>query len=767
MRLELVEVRDYRSIFVDDGGQPFRLELAEGANTLVGQNNCGKSNVLRSISLALDPHHALIPAADAPGPRRFSLPIVTLGFVGDPTDPTDRSVLDAAEAFERSLVGRSGQTRAANNRLVLRVAFVPHEDGVRREEQIVPAGGAGGTIGPETRQLQQEAIAELRSAVRFVLISSGESIESVLEGNFREILHSVVRERLQSEFNTAEDSRRSYVTGLEESLLRPLRERLADDVGDLFPEISGVGLAPDVSSIEETLANVAISIEDIVSTPLAGKGTGVRGGVLVAMLSYLARNATNGMVFALEEPEAFLHPGAQELLRENLEELAAVSGVSLLVTTHSPFVVTRSAQGKVFCLAKDKDGRTRLAESAPGDTDHAPLIGGLLRETTMESLLAASSAFPAGSEAVLLVEGDGDRFCLQHAARLVNRPDLMDKIVIKPAGGASHLVVQAVITRAATELPVVVVVDNDKPGVDARNRLIGSTFGFHKKSVITYAHLYDDKWQHEPVEAEDVFDPELIEDFVLAHGQSVIVGSKRRPDDAFHYDFDQAAKESLGEWLREKARPEHVEKWIELILLVRERAGLSVPAESASEIVAAADEGNDASVAEDAPRTAEDALILTGQHDLARYQSSGAVILDPEQQVPDSVTHLAFYSRAIQDVVPAILDDHPNRLFAQGTCAQLRSTGKATDACVADLIEQAIRTDSSMVGTIQRVLVLSEPGAPETISLAQPIKNTKQTRGKPVAWTVGPRIVPVSALAANPQTTTDLDALLDDQGEQR
>ena len=121
-----------------------------------------------------------------------------------------------------------------------------------------------------------------------------------------------------------------------------------------------------MSSIERTLSNVAVSLDDIVSTPLAGKGTGVRGGVLVAMLSYLALNATRGMVFALEEPEAFLHPGAQENLRDHLEELAAAAGVSLLITTHSPFIVTSSANGRVFCLAKDKEGRTRVSESARG-----------------------------------------------------------------------------------------------------------------------------------------------------------------------------------------------------------------------------------------------------------------------------------------------------------------------------------------------------------------------------------------------------------------
>lgn len=765
MRLEFVEIRDYRSIFVDDGGQPFRLDLADGANTLVGLNNCGKSNVLRAISLAMDPQHEFVADDDLPGPRQFSYPIVSLGFRGTSTDGTDAQVVDAAARWEESLVGRRGATRTSTGEVVLRVSFVPTADGVRREEQLVGTSDGGGFQATGTADLQATAIAELRAAVRFVLISSGESIESVLEGNFREILHSVVRERLQAEFRTAEASRVQYVSGLEESLLRPLRDRLSADVGGLFPEISGVGLSPDVSSIERTLSNVAVSIDDIVSTPLSGKGTGVRGGVLVAMLSYLALNATRGMVFALEEPEAFLHPAAQEILRDQLEQLAAVRGVSLLVTTHSPFIVTQSGRGRVFCLAKDREGRTRISESAGGDADHAPLVGGLLRETTVESLLAASSALPPGTEAILLVEGDGDRFCLEHAASVVGRPDLLDGVVIKPTGGTVRMVAQAVITRAATELPIVILVDNDEPGIEARNRLVGSHFEFAKNRVINYIQLFGNNWQGVPIEAEDVFDPQLIEDFVTAHGQSVIAGSKKRPDGAFHYDFDQVAKESIGAWLLEKTKPEHVEKWIELLILVRNRAGLDVPEESAAEIVdAASAEGGDDGTSPGEEKVG-DALIVTGQHDLARYQSSSAIVLDSDQQLPDNVTHIAFYNRSIQPVVPAILDDHPNRLFSASTCEQLRATGRSTNAVVADVISTAIRTDSTMVGSSHRVLVLSDPDAPETITLPEPIKNTKQNRGRPVAWTVGTRIVPVRALATAPATTDELDALIEAGGE--
>ncbi len=542
MRLTFVEIRDYRSIFVDDAGRSLRLDLAEGANTLVGRNNCGKSNVLRAISLAMDPHHEFRADDDTPGPRPFSHPIITLGFTGDPSNPDHAKVLAAAAAFEQSLGVSPSAARAASGEVVMQVSFIPTPDGVRRDETVLTDAQARPAHQDEQQAFLDEALVALRDAVRFVLISSGESIESVLEGNFREILHSVVRERLRQEFDTAERSRQTYIDGLKDSLLRPLRDRLAADVGVMFPEIDGILLTPDVSSIERTLSNVDVSLDDLVTTPLAGKGTGVRGGLLVAMLSYLALNATRGMVFAVEEPEAFLHPASQEDLRDHLEQLAGAAGVTLLVTSHSPFIVTRSPTGRVFCLAKDRDGRTRLSQSAAGNSDHAPLIGGLLRAITLESLLTSVMEVPAGTQAVVLVEGDGDQFCFELAARVTGQEQLLDGLCIRPTGGTIDMIAQAVIAKAAIDLPILVVTDNDDPGRKAKATLVGNTFGFTKKQLLTYSAAFEGaQWESFPVEAEDLFTPELIEGFVAEHGDAVVDGTKRRPDGAFHYDLGPAA----------------------------------------------------------------------------------------------------------------------------------------------------------------------------------------------------------------------------------
>lgn len=750
MRLAGIEVRDFRSIFVDEGGKPLRLDLGPGMNTLVGFNNCGKSNVLRAVSLALDPNHPFDPDVDAPGPRSFSLPIITLRFIADGDRDEERAALEAAEAYERSL--GVGDCLADRGEIVLQVAFQPAPDGVHRRERLLSTQEIR-PASPEQHDLLDHALACLRRAVRFVLISSGESLESVLEGNFREILHSVVRERLGTEFSEAEASRKQYLGGLQESLLAPLRERLGHDVSRLFPEIGATRLSPEVPSIEATLSNVAIELEDVIATPLSGKGTGVRGGVLVAMLSYLAANANRAMVFAVEEPEAFLHPASQEDLRDDLEALAGSPDVSLLVTTHSPFIVTGSPTGRVFCVAKDGDGRTRVAQSASGDAPHAPLIGDLFREASLDDLLAQTTALPPGTEGILLVEGDGDVASLHLAARVTGREDLLAGIHIKPAGGTNRIAVEAVIARAASELPVFILLDNDDHGRESLKLLTNQQFKFQKtKEVTTYAEAFPKDERNFPYEAEDVFAAELMAAFVDEHGDSVIDGTKKRPDGAYHYDLNQAAKAELTAYLEAATRPEHIERWVELILLIRQRLGLAVIDQTAAEIVADAP-----AVASTATTPSGRVLVQTDPLHQAQYTNLQALVLDVDDEIPPEVTHIGFYSNgAIQVLVPRIEADYPGLLFSRSTVRQLRETGSADDAAVAAVVQQSLDRDDDLANATHRLLLLSAPDAEQTIVLNEPVRNTTTHNGKPLAWAVAPRPVPLAALGRSPATTDEL-----------
>src|SRR5262249_31313584 len=133
--------------------------------------------------------------------------------------------------------------------------------GANRHQHLVARGG-GNRIG-DTR-LRDRALRQFRSSLRFVLVESGQDLQSVLAGNFRDILRNVIREQLGQQSESAVRRRSGYVESLQGSLLPPLRDRIRHVVAGLFPEVTDVSLVPRVSSIDETLSNVTVNVTDAI-----------------------------------------------------------------------------------------------------------------------------------------------------------------------------------------------------------------------------------------------------------------------------------------------------------------------------------------------------------------------------------------------------------------------------------------------------------------------------------------------------------------------
>jgi putative ATP-dependent endonuclease of the OLD family len=570
VKLTRIEVTNYRSLFRDGADRNFTLDLGEGMNAFIGPNNCGKSNVLRAVAFALDPAFPVDIAHDIPAGMQWAYPRVTVDLRPNKAGP-ESTLLRYADEYERSVAGVGERTYASEGLIRLTAVYQSLERGGLRYEYLY-ARGAGNRQG--NAEKLNKALAQLRKTLRFILIESGQSLESVLAGKFREILHTVIQEHLREQFVQADSRRGEYVEGLQADLLDPLRERIDEVVRSLFPEVTAVSLVPQVSSIDETLANVAINLTDAVESSLATKGTGVRGAVLVAMLRYLADNGRRSMVFAVEEPEAFLHPGAQEELRDDLDDLGHRRDVTLLVTTHSPFVVSRDSSAKIVALAKDGAGRTTVTGTARGDEPHASLLGGLFRDTALVDLLDRASQVPTSSQGVLIVEGLGDKRYLELVAEKAKRPDLLAGLHVAPAGGATKTVFEGVITKQLTQKPVAVLLDSDEMGRAARDRLI-KQFGFRKGHDIT---MYGETFPGgaDDIEAEDLFPSALIQSFIDQHGEDrVLNGKSRRSDGEWHYDLNATGKDSIAEFLRSHLRPEDCTRWLALLEKVRSRMGIA------------------------------------------------------------------------------------------------------------------------------------------------------------------------------------------------
>ncbi|KAA3640807.1 MAG: hypothetical protein DWP92_02360, partial [Armatimonadetes bacterium] len=245
----------------------------------------------------------------------------------------------------------------------------------------------------------------------------------------------------------------------------------------------------------------------------------------------------------------------------------------------------------------------------------------------------------------------------------------------------------------------------------------------------------------------------LLEDFVAQQGTDIVDGTKKRPDGVFHYDFGQSAKELLSDHLTNNTKPRHVRLWLELILKIRELAGLPDFESTVEALI------QDAPDTDPATSTGDEAvLILTGKLDYARYQTQGVVVLDTSVGLADNVSHIGFYADGeIKPEIPAIQQHYSSIRFDDVVVAQLRATGRQGDSEVASLIAQSLKIDDDLAGTTRQLIRLADPSDPASIAMGAPIANTKESNGRPLAWTIAPRIVRLSSLKGAPATTGELD----------
>lgn len=300
---------------------------------------------------------------------------------------------------------------------------------------------------------------------------------------------------------------------------------------------------------------------------------------LVVELAVAARlSGDSGLVVAIDQPETGLHPAAQRQLAGDLDRLATTAGVTVVIATHSPFVVPRTAATEVVALVLD-DGATVCTGSSGGNQPLAGLMDGMLDDRGVADILDVVATIAPTAAGIVVVEGDTDAAYLELAATLNNRPDLLSDLHVAVAHGTRRLVLDALVMRSiAGNRPVLVLVDHDDEGRQAAHVLTGRLGLRNRTEVMSVAEVFDDRWRGHPWDAEDLLPSALLERFVDEHGEADILrGKYRRPDDQWHWDLTTEAKSRLPGWLQSKATGEDLRLWLELLVMARTRMGLTPP----------------------------------------------------------------------------------------------------------------------------------------------------------------------------------------------
>jgi predicted ATP-dependent endonuclease of OLD family len=180
------------------------------------------------------------------------------------------------------------------------------------------------------------------------------------------------------------------------------------------------------------------STGDETEVPLSSRGDGFRRITMMAYFEYLAEQQVSEhqkIIFGLEEPETFLHPSAQESLFYKLVALCE-NDYQVLVSTHSPVIVSNTKKEKITHIYKT--GGTYNVDQEIADIETIANDLGIKVDNQFINLFDKAKV-------LLLVEGIDDANALTHLSQEYKANGLITHdfteldIAIIPIGGCDSI----------------------------------------------------------------------------------------------------------------------------------------------------------------------------------------------------------------------------------------------------------------------------------------------------------------------------------------
>ncbi|MEX2340949.1 MAG: AAA family ATPase [Candidatus Paceibacterota bacterium] len=132
---------------------------------------------------------------------------------------------------------------------------------------------------------------------------------------------------------------------------------------DYVPNVKAVSIKPNFTW-KDAIKSVDVNFEfedDDKPINMTRKGSGYRRLFMVARFRYLAQKKKgDDVIYAIEEPETFLHPSAQEDLLNALKEISNEN--QIILATHSPVFAGSSDRSSIVLCEKTPEGSKYISE---------------------------------------------------------------------------------------------------------------------------------------------------------------------------------------------------------------------------------------------------------------------------------------------------------------------------------------------------------------------------------------------------------------------
>lgn len=323
MKIKKVDITKFRSI--ENGS--FHIE---DVIAIVGQNNSGKTAVLRALNSFFNPQLELthyISGVNLYSTNR-AIPRIIITFSNIPNKPTYLEFIN-------------------NGELVIKQEFNKSRN--RLEYSVLRNGNF--------ENATDTLINEFKNDVQFILIPTDRS-----SSFYKDNESSVLRELLKVFFSNHTAKRNTLTPKVKDAfdyLTKNALNKVAKGIEGRYLTNKGfefkIGTNVPIS-YELFLNDLEILInEDGKEFNLRDCGSGIQSLVAIAIYRYLAELKHNNFIIGLEEPETNLHPQGQKELIYTLFDQIQNNNIQILFTTHSPVLVDELDHTKIILIRKISD----------------------------------------------------------------------------------------------------------------------------------------------------------------------------------------------------------------------------------------------------------------------------------------------------------------------------------------------------------------------------------------------------------------------------
>ncbi len=476
MRIAKVHIENYRSL------KDFTLEPGPLC-VLIGENNAGKSNVLRALNLALGdtwPSERSFSEEDFYNQNTSQDILIQVFFDEKIEDWRNNHKADIkgiqlrCKAYKRAVKGKPAGT--------LKVDFTCiNENG---EETTHPEEPLQKGQQYKGRWVPVRVSGELRERLPFIYVEVLRDYNRQTPGNRWSVLRRLFNE-VNTEFlndkkevevqrpdgSTVKMTRKDAFAQAVHDAYKYLRTNTFEEIEQRLAQnaMEHMGLAEGEGKIElhfeshdatNAYKSLQLYVQQMgIESPAGEVGAGLQSAIVVAIFRTYEEMKKDGAIFAIEEPEVFLHPQKARYFQTVLEGLSQ-AGNQVFLTTHSPIFVQVHKPESVAVIQRSAEQGTAACQAQACDlTDSDRQALRLLTEFDAER----KELFFA--KAVLLVEGATEKIALPLAFKAmgydINRLD----ISVVEVGGKTKFPLFVRVLKAL-HIPYTVLADYDIKTID-------------------------------------------------------------------------------------------------------------------------------------------------------------------------------------------------------------------------------------------------------------------------------------------------------------